>query len=584
MRAAATAAVLSAAGSAAAAGPRLLHAPSVVPGGWVEAGESTAAEPVAVHVSIRRARAGELAGVLRRTSAPGGDFLRHLSWTEAGRLLRPPQARVDRVVAWLRAHGARGVTVHAHGDSATATLPAAGVEAMAHGRFRRYRHAASGKTVARITSGVVVSAEVADAVDTFTGFAGFPLTSVPRAAGGAPAAAGAVTPALLNKVHNIPRVAKSGKRNVQAVAQFQGQYVRDADLSAFCAQYEPGGAGCTIARYVGANSNKSAGVESMLDTEYIMGLGQGTETWVYSYPANDFCSDLLAWASDVTASASFPYTISLSYGSQRIDLCDRGVASRLSEDVQKMAAMGITVVVSSGDDGPGHVTQQGTNGNKISPSFPASIPFVVAVGSTYFVSGTEGEQAATTRFGSGGGFSYDFGAPDYQTDAIAAYLSNTSKPARQQFAPGGRGTPDVSLLGDQFTVIANGKEQAVGGTSASAPSFAAIVTLPNEACLAAGGRTLGFALPLLYANAAAFTDVTTGTSAVAGNDDVGAGGCAEGWDAATGLGFPDFPKLLAAVGAACRGAAPPVPPPPPAPVTPAPPPCAGSACDCAFDA
>merc|ERR1711874_943617 len=146
---------------------------------------------------------------------------------------------------------------------------------------------------------------------------------------------------------------------------------------------------------------------------------------VYSYPNFDFCSDLLTWADDVAAESQHPYVVSLSYGSQKIDFCDSSTTSRLSEDVQKLGAMGVTVVIASGDDGSGGVSRQGSNHGKLSPSFPASIPHALAVGATYFESGLSGEEMATTQFGSGGGFSYDYDMPTYQASAVKAYLAKS---------------------------------------------------------------------------------------------------------------------------------------------------------------
>merc|ERR1712084_178630 len=177
---------------------------------------------------------------------------------------------------------------------------------------------------------------------------------------------------------------------------------------------------------------------------YIEGLGQGVDTWVYSYPNFDFCSDLLTWANDVAAESQHPYVVSLSYGSQKIDFCDRTTRSRLSEDVQKLGAMGITVVIASGDDGSGGVSRQGSNNGKLSPSFPASIPYALAVGSTFFENGLSGEEQATTQFGSGGGFSYDYTMPSYQATAVKAYLDKKPEIGTCTYATNGRGTPDVA--------------------------------------------------------------------------------------------------------------------------------------------
>merc|ERR1711959_84139 len=249
--------------------------------------------------------------------------------------------------------------------------------------------------------------------------------------------------------------------------------------------------------------------------------------------------------------------VSLSYGSQKIGFCDSSTTTRLSQDVEKLGAMGVTVVIASGDDGSGGISRQGSNNDKLSPSFPASIPFALAVGATFFESGLSGEEMATTQFGSGGGFSYDYDMPTYQSAAVKAYLAQDPKTGTNTYATNGRGSPDVSLLGEQFEVYTSGpsgglEKLAVGGTSASTPSWGAIISLLNEECLSASGgsKTLGFVNPLFYQNANAFTDITQGTNAI-GNNAASGWKCTEGWDAATGLGTPKFTNLQSVVRKAC---------------------------------
>merc|ERR1711907_467391 len=233
-----------------------------------------------------------------------------------------------------------------------------------------------------------------------------------------------VTPSVINKAYGIDQqtVKKSGKTNIQAIGQFQGQYVSTTDLSKFCQAYDAT-ANCSISKFIGSNTASRPGIESMLDTEYITGVAEGVPTWVYSYPNVDFCSDLLTWAGDVAGESQHPYVVSLSYGSQKIGFCDSTTTQRLSQDVQKLGAMGVTVVIASGDDGSGGMSRQGSNYGKLSPSFPASIPYALAVGSTFFDSGLSGEEVATTQFGSGGGFSYDYDMPSYQSSVVQAYLA-----------------------------------------------------------------------------------------------------------------------------------------------------------------
>merc|ERR550537_767319 len=164
---------------------------------------------------------------------------------------------------------------------------------------------------------------------------------------------------------------------------------------------------------------------------------------------------------------------------------------------------------------------------------------------------------ATTQFGSGGGFSYDYDMPSYQASAVKAYLAKDPKTGSKSYATSGRGSPDVSLLGEQFEVYTSGpfgglEKLAVGGTSASTPSWGAIILLLNEECLSASGgnKKLGFVNPLFYLHAEAFNDITKGSNAI-GENAASGWKCTESWDAATGLGTPNFEKLRDVVKKSC---------------------------------
>ena len=189
------------------------------------------------------------------------------------------------------------------------------------------------------------------------------------------------------------------------------------------------------------------------------------------------------------------------------------------------------------------------------PSWPASSPWVTAVGATRFLNQTVGhEEMATDQFGSGGGFSklWNQSHASWQSAAVAKYVAMGPTlpkwPPAGSFPPMGRATPDVSALGEGYQVYVNGKVQSVGGTSASSPAFAGYVSLLNEARFKAGKPQMGFFNPFAYANADAFTDVVKGTNAIGrGTGPLEYGfAAAPGWDAATGLGTPLFDKLLAA--------------------------------------
>jgi tripeptidyl-peptidase-1 len=206
---------------------------------------------------------------------------------------------------------------------------------------------------------------------------------------------------------------------------------------------------------------------------------------------------------------------------------------------------------------PGSVA--GSTTGVLWPSWPASSPWVTSVGATSFDGQKIGaEEVASAQFGSGGGFSTQFvQSPDatWQSAMVAAYIKGAPQlPPAGSFPPLGRATPDVSALGEDFHVYCGSVSGYVGGTSASAPAFAALISLLNEARLQAKMPAMGFLNPFVYKNADAFHDVVKGTNAIGRPAQAGLQpphlklgyNCTKGWDPVTGVGTPNFGKLLAA--------------------------------------
>lgn len=105
-----------------------------------------------------------------------------------------------------------------------------------------------------------------------------------------------------------------------------------------------------------------------------------------------------------------------------------------------------------------------------------------------------------------------------------------------------RGYPDISANGANYVVAVDGSLSLVYGTSASSPVVGSIITLINEQRIAAGKSAVGFINPVLYENPSALNDITSG-----GNEGCGTAGftAVAGWDPVTGLGTPNYEKLLA---------------------------------------
>ncbi len=144
----------------------------------------------------------------------------------------------------------------------------------------------------------------------------------------------------------------------------------------------------------------------------------------------------------------------------------------------------------------------------------------------------------------GGGVSAVFPQPSWQQKVGVPAGPGGTDAGGSANGPSGRGVPDVSGVADPQTgyqVRVDGKDLVIGGTSAVAPLWAALIARLVQST----GRPLGLAQPALYdstgagAVATGFRDITSGNN--------GAYTATPGWDACTGLGVPNGSALLAAL-------------------------------------
>jgi len=248
--------------------------------------------------------------------------------------------------------------------------------------------------------------------------------------------------------------------------------------------------------------------------------------------------------------------ISTSYGYNEADLTAKYTA-RQCKEYAKLGMMGVTVLYSSGDYGVagngGNCLNpdgsQSTSGKRFNPSFPASCPYITAVGATQIDPGkkvTDPEGACQQVIYSGGGFSNRFALPDYQKTVVGSYFKNhkpTYSSSVYNSTQHSRGFPDLSANGANYVVNVNGQFSLIYGTSASAPVVGAMLTLINDARISKGKKPIGFINPTIYQSSfqGAFHDITHG-----GNQGCGTKGftAVAGWDPVTGLGTPNFPEMM----------------------------------------
>ena len=241
----------------------------------------------------------------------------------------------------------------------------------------------------------------------------------------------------------------------------------------------------------------------------------------------------------------------------------RGQAGHLNTALQAAVSRGLTVVAASGDIGAAayqcDLYSALTGTPPVNPArgvlLLASDPFVLSAGGTALTASPAGAWISETAWGlasgnpgnaggsfqaSGGGFSELFARPSYQAGVPGIGAA--------------RGVPDVSADASDRTGVAvvfrNGTQDMVqshGGTSASAPIWAALIALADQYA----GRHLGLVNPAIYQIARspryhqAFHDVTTGNNTAKFPPTTVTGyQAAPGWDPVTGWGSPDAQVLI----------------------------------------
>ena len=271
--------------------------------------------------------------------------------------------------------------------------------------------------------------------------------------------------------------------------------------------------------------------EVELDAELVLSAAPGLgELRIYE-AANDAADYNAEWAQIIQDAVP---VVSTSWGN-----CEKAMdPAEIQEEntfFMVAAAQGQSIFAASGDSGSAGCAFNQPPYNGLSAGDPGTQPFVTSVGGTSLaLNGSNYGREVTwndTYGASGGGVSQYWSAPAWQ-NAPGVYSSYSQSSFCN--VTGGticRETPDVSLNADPangylfycsaVTAGCNsgGGWYIVGGTSAAAPMWAAMMAMTNEMSLHRGGFTIGFANPLLYqvannasAYAADFHAVSSGTN------------------------------------------------------------------------
>jgi hypothetical protein len=272
------------------------------------------------------------------------------------------------------------------------------------------------------------------------------------------------------------------------------------------------------------------GLETSLDVEWAHGMAPGANILLVEANTPSI-TDLFA-AVDYARNQPGVSVVSMSWGARE----SSGEASFDSRFSTPSGHAGVTFVASSGD-----------SGSSGAPEFPSVAPQVLSVGGTYIQLDSSGNyQSETGWSGSGGGISVTETQPGYQKGVVTQ--SSTM-----------RTTPDVAYNAGSSMAVYDSLVYPgwinVGGTSAGAPQWAALVAIADQGRALSGQSSLdGYTqtLPKLYQLPQSdFHDLTSGSN--------GGYSATTGYDLVTGRGTPYANLVVAGLtGAPPSNSGPPV--------------------------
>jgi kumamolisin len=499
-----------------------------------------AAERMEVSILVRRRAPQEMQA--RVAAAAAGSGARdYLSRDEFARRHGAVAADLAAVRAFANAHGLAVVAEHV----GRRTVIVSGTVAQFCAAFAVQLHqvAHDGGTFRGRTGEIQLPSELAGIVEAVLGLDNRPQAKphfrVRPAVGNvnwhaADSAPTSFAPTQLAALYGFP----SGTGAGQCVALIElGGGFRPADLQTY---FSALGVGSPSVAAVSVDHGKNAPTgdangpdgEVMLDIEVVGAIAPQAKIAVYFAPNTD-AGFLDAITTAIHDATNKPSIVSISWGGPESSWTSQAMTA-MDEAFQAAAAMGVTVCVASGDNG----SSDGVAGGGDHVDFPASSPFALACGGTSLratQTGIETENVWNNGSGggaSGGGISGFFNVPTWQADVHASSAQGAAVALTM------RGVPDVAGAADPQTgyeVRIDGTNTVIGGTSAVAPLWAALIARINQQ----NGRAAGFINPQVYKHPDALRDITQGN-----NGDFEA---ASGWDACTGLGSPNGKALAGAL-------------------------------------
>lgn len=541
-----------------------------VPAGWQREGDAPADAKIDLLIRIKPENQAQLEQRVIELSTPGhGDYGKHLSRDEVDAFVAPTKANIDAVTKWLADSGINASA--APNGYVAITVTASKAKELLNADYAVYKNDKDGRSTLRTTS-YSLPQSVHDAIDMVQPTTMFSDLGVSKSlikqmvpAEDAPVSARDTSicaterfsASCLKENYNIKGYTPAKNKTTFGITGFLGEVYSPTDLDLYLAQFAKNVPADTTIPVIPINGGPTAvggEGEANLDTQITVPLtwpvnnifwstgGEPPFTPVGS-SVNNTNEPYLDWLQYIAKEKNLPTTITSSYGDDERTVPE-DYARAVCFEYLKLGARGVSFFTSAGDAGAGDSDSCATeNGKQVVkeylPDFPASCPWVTTIG------GTSGYgDAEAGEHDGGSGFSNYFSRPFYQWADVERYLHGLDKNiTAPKFNRNGRAYPDLAAAYSGYPVYFHGKLAHFGGTSASCPTVASIFALINDYRVTHGKAPLGFLNPWLYLFARnGVRDIAKGNANVCKN--IAAFPATKGWDSSTGLGAPDFGKLL----------------------------------------
>ncbi|KAI1130678.1 peptidase S8/S53 domain-containing protein [Nemania abortiva] len=519
------------------------------PKGWAMNGPAAKDETMELRFNLAKQNTEQFHELALNIATPGhAQYGKHLTLEQIDAIVAPKPESKDLLFQWLGNHGlADDATFNSRGNVVKVNATISQAEALLRANYNSYTNANTGEKASRALSIHIPQALVGhiDVIQPTTFFGLKPL--IPTVKNETFKALSQTVPDTLAQLYGFGDV-RNLTSGIMGIAGFQEQFANHRDLSIFMDYFAVQGNadhGFTCVSVDGGECPTDAlsyGVEGNLDTQYAAAITSEIPNVYYSTGGDTYSifEDLANYLLGLDA-ASQPNVLSVSYGGEET-LFGLSLAEATCNVFAELGSAGISIIFASGDSGVGDSCNIDGQ-DAYEPFFPAGCPWVTTVG------GTAGQAPETVWSPSGGGFSNFFGRPSWQNSIVSSWLASNPDGNTQYYNSSGRAYPDVAAGADFFEIITLGQEMGVSGTSCAAPVFASIIQLVNSQRIDAGKPALGFLNPWLYSlptGANGLNDITSGKSNGCSGTTISKPGfsAVTGWDPVTGLGSPNYPKLL----------------------------------------